>query len=476
VTDHTRVARLGPGAASRTGSLSRRRLLQGLGVGFGLVGLGGLSPWADPLLARAAGAVRAPGTRPFPGKPEGIDTIPRVEHIVIYMQENHSYDNYLGMLERGDGLTVVGGKPTNTNPDLDGHPVAMFHEPSTCDKHPGASQSWNASHISWNDGAMDGFVRAADGGTGSMGYWDGTDLPFYYGLARTFPICDRWFSSVLAQTFPNRRFLQAATSVGIVSTSVAEVLATPDAPNGVIWERLNDHGITWHDYAYDLPDIDLFPNFAKKNLDHVKSYTDFLVDCANGTLPQVSIISPGAAGTYTEEDPADIQNGEAYSSAIINAVMHGPGWRNTVMFFMYDEHGGYYDHVPPPAAIAPDSIKPRIHVPPDQPGLFDRYGMRVPAFVISPFAKRNYVSHVVHDHTSVLKFIETKFNLGAMTYRDANADNLLDALDFAHPGFVEPPALPKPGLPATGSVCQPLPLPPTAPPAEPVAAAPAFTG
>jgi phospholipase C len=176
----------------------------------------------------------------------------------------------------------------------------------------------------------------------------------------------------------------------------------------------------------------------------------------------VSIISPGDT-KYTEESPADIQNGEAYSSSIINAVMNSPCWPSTVMLFMYDEHGGYYDHVAPPSAIAPDSIAPRIHVPPDQPGAFDRYGMRVPAYVISPFAKKHYVSHVVHDHTSVLKFIETKWNLGAMTYRDANADNLLDSLNFNHAAFLEPPVLPKPGLPATGSICQPLPPPPTSP-------------
>ena len=127
--------------------------------------------------------------------------------------------------------------------------------------------------------------------------------------------------------------------------------------------------------------------------------------------------------------------------------MHSPAWPNTVMFFMYDEHGGYYDHVPPPPAIAPDNIAPRIHVPPDQPGAFDRYGMRVPAYVISPFAKKHYVSHVVHDHTSVLKFIETKWNLGALTYRDANADNLLDTLNFHHPAFLEPPThTSEPGL------------------------------
>jgi phospholipase C len=434
-----------------------------MAAGAGLVVAAGCKP---PLLIPSSEhwrdhPIRPPGSRPDPRKPEGSDLLPKVEHIVIYMQENHSYDNYLGLLRRGDGLRLGhGGRPTNTNPDLQGNPVRMFHLDSTCDTHSGASQSWNDSHISFDGGRMDGFVRAANGATGSMGFYKEHDVPFYYGLARTFPICDRWFCSALAQTFPNRRYLQAATSVGIVSTDIQEVLATPVAPNGVIWERLNAHGISWNDYAIDLSDILLFPTFAASNSSHVKTFHDFLTDCAAGTLPQVSIISPGDT-KYTEESPADIQNGEAYSSAIINAVMHSPVWPNTVMFFMYDEHGGYYDHVPPPPAIAPDNIAPRIHVPPDQPGAFDRYGMRVPAYVISPFAKKHYVSHVVHDHTSVLKFIETKWNLGALTYRDANADNLLDTLNFHHPAFLEPPTLPKPALPPTGSTCQPLPPPST---------------
>ena len=201
-------------AAAR--SISRRRLLQGLAAGAGVAVTGGLgsawaSSWAAQAPARAAGIIIAPGTRPDPALPEGTDTMPQIEHIVIYMQENHSFDNYFGMLGRGDGFTFANGVPINTNPDLNGNPVPLFHLPSTCDHTDSASQSWDASHISWNNGAMDGFVRAAGGGTGSMGYYDGTDIPFYYGLAQTFPLCDRWFCSVLAQTFPNRRYLQAAT-------------------------------------------------------------------------------------------------------------------------------------------------------------------------------------------------------------------------------------------------------------------------
>ena len=130
--------------------------------------------------------------------------------------------------------------------------------------------------------------------------------------------------------------------------------------------------------------------------------------------------------------------------------MHGKAWAKTLLIWTYDEHGGYYDHVPPPAAIKPDNIPPEITSPPDLPGAYDRYGFRVPAVIVSPYARKNYVSHVVHDHTSILKLIETKWNLPAMTFRDANASNLLDSLDFkSKPAFLKPPKLPAPGLPAS---------------------------
>ncbi len=448
--------------------VSRRRMLQGMLATAGVAAAGaGVSTWLAQSPARAAGLILPPGTRPDPSKPEGVDTLPEIEHIVIYMQENHSYDQYFGMLGRGDGFTLgPGGVPINSNPDLQGQPYAVYHAESTCDPVISGDHSWNAEHISFNHGAMDGFIRASNS-PNIMGYYDETNLPFYYGLAKTFPICDRWFCSVMGPTHPNRRFLQAGTSVGIVQTSATEVLATPNAPNGTIWDRLDDHGITWKDYAIDIGDIFLFPTsdlkaFAAKTLDNRKHFPDFLADCLADTLPQVCILSPGIHDQY-DEGSRDVQNGEAYSSSIINAVLASPAWRKTAMFFCYDENGGGYDHVPPPAAVAPDNIAPRITVPPDEPGDFAQYGIRVPGFVISPFAKRDYVSHVLHDHTSILKFIETKFNLGALTYRDANADNLLDSFDFAKPGFLDPPILPAPGLPATGSVCQPQPLPPTNP-------------
>jgi phospholipase C len=131
---------------------------------------------------------------------------------------------------------------------------------------------------------------------------------------------------------------------------------------------------------------------------------------------------------------------------VVNAVMASPNWPRTLLVWLYDEHGGYYDHVPPPAAVAPDNIPPQIG-PSDAPGGYDVYGVRVPAVVVSPWARPGSVSNVVHDHTSILAFIEQKWNLPALTMRDANANSLLDFLDFRRPALIEPPALAPPSDP-----------------------------
>lgn len=446
--------------------ISRRRVLQAaLASAAAVAGSTGLSGWTTQAVARSTGSIRPPGSRPFPDKPVGAESIPEIEHIIIYMNENHSFDSYYGVLGRGDGLTrAKDGTIANYNLDLNGLPVHVFHEENTCNPITG-DHSWDGEHIAWNNGKMDGFVRANDGATNIMGYYDGQQIPFYYGLAKVFPIADRWYSSVMGPTHPNRRYLQAATSAGMVVTSAAWVLEHPTAPNGTIWDRLDQHGISWKDYMVaGVGDIDLWPGsnlsqFLAQTAPHTASSPDdFLSDCRNGTLPQVSIIAPGVSNQY-DEGSQDVHNGEAYSYSIINAVMDSPLWNKSVVFFTYDESGGCYDHVPPPPAVAPDNIPPAITVPPDQPGTFAQYGIRVPGFVISPYAKRDYVSHVVHDHTSILKFIETKWNLGAMTYRDANADNLFDMFDFTTKSFAEPVSFPAPGLPAGGSVCEPQPRP-----------------
>jgi phospholipase C len=377
------------------------------------------------------------GTRPDPGKPEGTDLLPEIEHVVVLMMENHSFDNYFGMLGRGEGFTLdANGQPTNANPDKNGAVVLAYHLTATEQTANHVTQNWVSSHKQFNDGKMDGF--AATSGKEGMGYWTGKDLPFYYSLASVFPICDRYFGSVLAQTLPNRRFLHAATAMGLVTTTVN--FADPAPAGGTIFDKLHQFNIAWFEYSAGQPEIGTFPPVYLAYMDQVKTIPDFLADAKAGALPFFSLVTPH--GNVSEENPQDIQQGEAFSAGIIQAVMASPNWPKTVMILTYDEHGGYYDHVPPPPAFAPDAIPPDPAKTYGVPGGYDRLGFRVPTVVIAPFAKANYLSHVVHDHTSILRLIETKWNLGALTVRDANASNLLDALDFVNPpAFLVPPQL-----------------------------------
>jgi phospholipase C len=194
----------------------------------------------------------------------------------------------------------------------------------------------------------------------------------------------------------------------------------------------------------------LFPAFMKNRADNLAHIDRFYRDAAAGTLPGVSFVDPGFDTDESEENPADVRVGERFGARVVHAVTNGKAWDKTLLVWFYDEHGGYYDHVVPPRAIAPDTIAPRLPAG-AAPGGYDQYGFRVPAVIVSPYARRDYVSHVVHDHTSVLKLIETKWNLPALTFRDANADDLLDALDLTGPpAFAEPPSLPEPALGLNG--------------------------
>lgn len=421
--------------------ISRRQALAGLAaLGAGLVV--GAGPRRSGASAELPVRRRRPGDRPRTDLPEGTDTLPRIEHIVVVMMENHSFDNYLGTLGRGDGFRLDRhGRPRNACPDGSGNLVRAFRMPSTCQLDREPSNAWNASHVALGrHGRNDGFVRAS--GPVAMGYWAREDLPFYHALARTFPVCDRWFASCLAQTYPNRKFMMAGTASGQVNTRLEEIGQAPP-PNGTIFERLDAHDISWRDYSTNLPQVALFPPVASANADKLPRIDQFFRDAASGALPGFALVDPDFVGDGSEENNADVRVGEEFVARVVRAVMDGPAWPRTLLIWTYDEGGGYYDHVPPPRAIEPDATAPLISVPPDRPGGYDRYGFRVPAVIVSPYARKHYVSHQVHDHTSILKLLETKWNLPALTYRDANASNLLDSLDLrGRARFLEPPVLP----------------------------------
>ncbi len=272
-----------------------------------------------------------------------------------------------------------------------------------------------------------------------MRFWDQADLPFTYSLVKHFPIGQRFFCSTLCQTYPNRRFFFAGTASGAINDK-AYALLTP-AANGTIFDRLDAHHIRWRVYADPLASDLILPNVRnnKSQASNIGTIDQFIADSAAGHLPQFTFIDPNY-GTTSEENPQDIQVGEQFVAKIVHALTHAPTWKHTALFITYDEHGGYYDHVPPPRAIKPDKIPPQTS-PGDLPGSYDRYGFRVPLIVVSPWAKPNYVSSRVQDLTSITAFIERKWNLPAMTFRDANADPMTDYFNFHHATFAKPPRL-----------------------------------
>jgi phospholipase C len=467
------------------------------------------------LNARALRMIRSqPGQRPDPNRPAGTDLLPQIRHIVVLMMENHSFDNYLGCLGRGEGFPVGdNGEPDAENLDESGRPVRAHRLESTSQQEWVPCQSWSASHAAWAGGKMNGFVtgtQAASPGLDAsvaMGYWTEQDLPFYYALARTFPLADHWFSSCLGPTFPNRRFLLAGTAHGLIDDLPANLLDRP--PAGTIMDMLTRHGVSWANYRPDGSDdsavrryvkyrrrrlrhhirslgppfrrarggvkrdlqctASLYPLGMFRHMLHVHSIEQFFADADAGNLPGFSIVDPNF-DEFSEENPQDIRKGESFSAEVINHVLHGQGWPHTLLIWLYDEHGGYYDHVAPPAAVPPDDVEGRSLIAhrswlrtvlqPLFPGYvrhaqrldagprqYDTYGFRVPAVVVSPFARPDCVLSEVFDHTSILKLVQEKWNLPALTRRDAAAVSPLGALDFAAPpAFLDPPELPAASL------------------------------
>jgi len=351
-------------ASTMAGGSSRRALL-GAALAAGAVASTGAwrsaAQAAPPAEARAA--LRQPGSLPYPKLKAGTDTIPQIKHIVVLMMENHSYDNHLGMLGRSgaDGFTLgANGKPTANNPYPNGKIQHAFRMPTTCQLSGKPSQTWHDAHIQLAAGHLTGFVRSASGPV-AMGYWEKADLPFYYSLASTFPIADRYFCSVLGQTFPNRRYLLAGTSLGMINDGVPNPLDYP--ANGTIFDRLHTAGVSFADY-YSLLDsflptatMGLFPELLVKYPNHLHPIDDFFSAAKAGTLPGFSLVEPDY-GKSSEEDPQNIAYGEQFAASVIDAVMTGAGWKNTLLIWTFDEHGGYFDHVVPPRAIAPDNIPP----------------------------------------------------------------------------------------------------------------------
>jgi phospholipase C len=419
---------------------------------------------------------REAGSLPFPDRPVGEpDTQMPFDHVVVVMMENHSFDNLLGALPLAhagvDGLTFdSAGNPTNANPTTSGTNIRSFALQSTEQK-TFITQSWKAAHGQINGGAMDGFVRTAGDKNEPMGYYSAEVLPFAYSLASTFTVANRWFCSVPAPTYPNRRFLLAATAFGATVTNPLGAFAASPPPHGTIFDQLSDRHVSWGSYFTDVPMTAVIPSIIFKHLDHHHLISKFFHECEAGSLPAVSFVDPALGKLRsivaslpslvqealkllgvkvdelpqggTEEDPQDMYYGEVWAHEVVEAVLRSPAWSRTLLIYMYDEHGGYYDHVPPPPAPIPDDIPPEVQEG-EPAGDYDTYGPRVPAVVVSPYSRPGGSSSVVCDHTSVLATIERKWNLPALTDRDASAATIMDFLDLSSAALLQPPSLQAP--------------------------------
>jgi len=449
-------------------------------------------------------------------------SIQSVNHIIFMAQENRSFDTYFGQLpaywaangfpsQQLDAMPANASNPAYTGTTTPGTTnVDAYHFATECIEN--LTPSWDESHQDWNlqtptssTAMMNGFVYNAakyasdEGNTDTqgyraMGYYDWTDLPYYYFMASNFATSDRWFSPALDRTQINRMYLMAATSHGYAYPP--GTTASDNAPINVptIFDSLTTAGVSWKIYATDNtcsgPPSDTggsrtavgeeaanpeqssggyctyltqFAKYASGALPpNVVSASEFLTDAAAGTLPSVSFIEPGYLSGQDEHPSSgtNVQTGAYYVSTLINGLMNSPSWKDSVFILTYDEAGGTYDHVPPQPEPNPDGISPVDLATTDicyndysNPLCNFQYtGYRLPLLVISPFTKKNYVSHTVADYTAILKFIETRFNLQPLTQRDGAQMDMTEFFDFQNVPWATPPTgIPtQPSSPANG--------------------------
>ena len=400
-----------------------------------------------------------------PNFPLGADN--PIQNVVVLMQENRSFDTYLGHLNAYAHRTDIDSAPANsTNPDAMGRPHPYEHAPALC--FADTDHSWHASHEQWDDGQNDGFYVTNEGsmvdeagvnledGDRSLWWYDQRDIPFHYALYSTFAISDAYYCAILGPTWPNRMYLYGATSLGVTSSVFPDLDAYATVPtNLVVFDELAQRQVPFAIFAESAPGLGVMlgPSLLSRygTLDILTTADDFFARAKAGTLPAVSFVDPNLSGEGPDGDdehpPSQIQVGERFVWKVVHAVLTSPQWAHTALFITYDEHGGEFDHVSPPEACAPDDKAPVLTGSDvGTAGDFARYGFRVPFVVVSPYAKKAYVSHDVYSHTSITRFIEARWTLPALSARDANADPFSDLFDWKAPPFLTPPEFPEPAI------------------------------
>jgi phospholipase C len=392
----------------------------------------------------------------------------------------------------GPAPTNPGCKPNVSSCEFDTSvPVTSFHLKTMCNEN--TSPSWNEAHNDWDPtdnvgnspAKNDGFVFTAaydaralgyydKAGMRAMGYYDGSDLNYLYFMASNFGTSDRFFHPAMDRTNINREYLIGATSGGYAYPNGTNSKDTAQLKTTTIFQKLQAAGISWkiyvnptgtgcaapytasclmnnsylHNFTYAQTVVSSLPN-------NIVPITQYFTDIANGTLPAVALIEPASDagldehGSDTDKAGTNVQKGENYVASLVNALMDSPEWSSSAFIWSYDESGGMYDHVSPQKMPSPDGIKPvdlmtgDICTKSTGPTCdFVYTGYRIPLVVVSPFAKKHYVSHTVADYTAILKLIETRFNITPINKRDAAQMDMTEFFDFTNPPWVTPPTPP----------------------------------
>ncbi|HUQ08605.1 MAG TPA: alkaline phosphatase family protein [Kofleriaceae bacterium] len=363
-----------------------------------------------------AGTAGAAKVLPGCGTDGGSGLPPGIHNIVVVMMENRSYDHVFGARKimglGGDGLET-----TMSNRDLAGvaHNVYPAGYDDVCVPDPG--HGWSASRNQFAAGANSGFITEQEARYGAgniqvMQYQTRDLAPVSWALADGFATCDRYFSSVMGPTWPNRMYWFSGSSNGLMSN---------DFPTGgwtwpSIHHRLDEAGVEWKYYYFDIPVLALVDTIDPAG--RLAYHEDFFRDAMSGNLAPVTYIDPGFS-LNDDHPPHHPIYGQQFISAVYNALAAGPLWEHCLLVVTYDEHGGFYDHVAPPTTV--DDFASTG---------FGQMGFRVPTIVAGPYVKQNYVSSVVMDHCSVLRHLQNMFGFADLNQRVTAANDLTDCLDL----------------------------------------------
>lgn len=418
--------------SGRGRGLTRREFMAGVAAAAGSMALPGCGSGATG----ATGVVGASAaTLPHPAD-SGID------HVVVVMMENRSFDHYLGWVPGADGVqagvtqTDRGGT-VRTSRRL----APQFQNCNLADP----DHSYAGGRTQINGGKMDGFLLTQPAGDDfPIGYYTADDLPFFKGCAENWTICDRYFCGILSSTTPNRFYMHAGQTDRISNTVDISTLPT-------IWDRMLSVGRTvayyYTDVSYTSYWGDQYKSFSKKY-----DMTSFAADIASGGLPNLMFVDNvgntvnEVGGLSMDDHPyADIRNGQAFLNQVYDALRQSPQWSRTLLIVNYDEWGGFHDHVPPPLAPVTDQEKAA--------GNDGRLGCRVPCVLIGPRARRGHVEHLQFDPNSILNLLAWRFGFEPLGAR-ASSNNLALALDFERAPDPSTPAFTVPAGPF-GGLCLP---------------------